>query len=87
ISLRPLDPLLHLPPLRLGEKVSTYFRMGQICKKGRLLPAFFHFRRSNKYLRSRQRIASQPHTLCTDEARGGRRGSRALPRGTITPPD
>ncbi|MCA8232460.1 hypothetical protein, partial [Burkholderia cenocepacia] len=35
IPLRPLDPLLHLPPLRLGEKVSTYFRMGQAQEKSR----------------------------------------------------
>ncbi|MBN3534245.1 hypothetical protein JYB32_33405, partial [Burkholderia cenocepacia] len=40
----PLDPLLHLPPLRLGEKVSTYFRMGHAKQKSRMVTnhaAFF----------------------------------------------
>ncbi|WP_218921642.1 hypothetical protein, partial [Burkholderia sp. RF2-non_BP3] len=32
---RPLDPLFQLPPLRLGEKVSTYFRTGQCHEKSR----------------------------------------------------
>ncbi|WP_217481641.1 hypothetical protein, partial [Burkholderia diffusa] len=32
---RPLDPLLHLAPLRFGEKVSTYFRTGQCHEKSR----------------------------------------------------
>ncbi|WP_230957914.1 hypothetical protein, partial [Burkholderia diffusa] len=32
----PLDPLFHLPPLRLGEKVSTYFRTGHRKQKSRM---------------------------------------------------
>ncbi|MDN7520971.1 hypothetical protein, partial [Burkholderia sp. AU45251] len=28
VPLRSFDPLLHLAPLRFGEKVSTYFRTG-----------------------------------------------------------
>ncbi|WP_219845710.1 hypothetical protein, partial [Burkholderia multivorans] len=38
---RPLDPLFHLPPLRLGEKVSTYFRTGHENEKGRLRADLF----------------------------------------------
>ncbi|WP_219847066.1 hypothetical protein, partial [Burkholderia multivorans] len=37
---RPLDPLFHLPPLRLGEKVSTYFRTGHRNEKSPLDAGF-----------------------------------------------
>ena len=33
VPLRALDPLLHLPPLRFVEKVSTYFRTGHRKQK------------------------------------------------------
>ncbi|MDN7521238.1 hypothetical protein, partial [Burkholderia sp. AU45251] len=33
VPLRSFDPLLHLAPLRFGEKVSTYFRTGQPKQK------------------------------------------------------
>ncbi|MCA8293897.1 hypothetical protein LGN19_08850, partial [Burkholderia sp. AU30198] len=44
VPLRPLDPLLHLAPPRLGEKVSTYFRMGHGKQKGRSSERLFYRR-------------------------------------------
>ncbi|WP_218921274.1 MULTISPECIES: hypothetical protein, partial [unclassified Burkholderia] len=50
VPLRPLDPLFQLPPPRLGEKVSTYFRTGQPKnKKPGVEPGFLH--ESGRWLR------------------------------------
>ncbi|WP_232356515.1 hypothetical protein, partial [Burkholderia multivorans] len=71
---RPLDPLFHLPPLRLGEKVSTYFRTGHPeTKKPTHRVGFFA---SN---RGRLPPRTKPSNIqpIPDKAKHGRSGNKA----------